>query len=226
MSGLPEVAHTFAGQAGLEVHRATLPNPCFRRAGYGFLAATIALRPAAPVKPFLLFLLAVCLIASPAVHAADGALVFTPASQQRVEVKNFAGLGITNEVTVEFWALSTRNDIAQSVFMLNPDTPTNRFQSHLNYFNGNTYWDFGDIGQGGRVSVPNQGTWLNNWTHFALVGSQRGGFMKIYANGTLVATSEGFNDLDLGVLARQDAKLSIGGILGTYFEGKIDDFRI
>ena len=120
---------------------------------------------------------------APVLHAADGSLLFSPAAQQRVEVPNFAGLGIANEVTVEFWALSTSAGISQSVFMLNPDTATNRFQSHLNYFNGNTYWDFGDIGNGGRVQVMNNSAWLNNWTHFALTAKSGTG-MKIYANGT------------------------------------------
>jgi hypothetical protein len=103
-----------------------------------------------------LFLAALFLFA-PSLRAADGALEFNPASDQRVEVPNFAGLGISTEVTVEFWVLSTSNSIAQSVFMLNPDTPTNRFQSHVNQFIGNIYWDFDDFDGGGQ---SNQAGWL------------------------------------------------------------------
>jgi hypothetical protein len=172
------------------------------------------------IRTLLAAALALLLLA-PSLRAADGALEFNPASQQRVEVPNFAGLGISTEVTVEFWVLSTSNSIAQSVSMLNPDVPTNRFSAHVNYFNGNTYWDFGDIGGGGRVDLPNMPAWLGNWTHFALTAKSGSG-MKIYANGVEVATSTSFNALE----SVGSAILSIGGISNFYFQGKIDDFRI
>ena len=46
-------------------------------------------------------------------------LLFDPANSQRVEVPGFSALGISTEVTVEFWALSTtakdlfKNDIVE-----------------------------------------------------------------------------------------------------------------
>ncbi len=49
--------------------------------------------------------LAACfaLLCVPALPAADGSLQFTAASQQRVEVPNFEGLGISTAATVEEW---------------------------------------------------------------------------------------------------------------------------
>lgn len=155
-------------------------------------------------------------------RAVDGSLEFDPELAQRVEVPNFAGLGIANEVTVEFWALYTNASISQPVFILNPDVLTNRFQARLNHINGNTYWDFGDSNNGGRVfsSYPTDAVGI--WTHFAFVASKSGSFMKIYANGKLVANVNSSTVLeDVG-----STKLNIGGTLGSYFQGKIDDFRV
>jgi predicted outer membrane repeat protein len=154
--------------------------------------------------------------------AADGSLEFDPELAQHVEVPNFASLGIAKEVTVEFWALYTNASISQPVFILNPDVLTNRFQARLNHINGNTYWDFGDSNSGGRVfsSYPTDAVGI--WTHFAFVASKSGSFMKIYANGKLAAYANSFNALeDVG-----SAKFNIGGTLGSYFQGKIDDFRV
>jgi Concanavalin A-like lectin/glucanases superfamily/Right handed beta helix region len=159
--------------------------------------------------------------AGPLLRAADGSLAFAPGSAQRVEVPNFQGLGITTEVTVEFDALSTSNSLAQAVFILNPDTVNNRFQGTFNSLGGTT-WDFGDTGDGGRISLTNVPAWLNQWTHFAFVASQSGGFMNIYANGVQVASVNTFNVLE----STGAAVLRIGGGSGSYFQGKIDEFRI
>lgn len=91
------------------------------------------------------------LLLAPALRAADGALSFTPASSHYVNVPNFHTLGVTTEVTVEFWALTDAT--GGSAFILDPDAAANRFQAPPAWTDGTTYWDFGDIGGAGRLSV-------------------------------------------------------------------------
>lgn len=137
-----------------------------------------------------LFLAAALLLTgAPALRAADGPISFN-GSNQSILVPGFHGAGVTDEVTVEFWARA--NGLAQqSAFMLDPDQGANRFQAHISYNSGgntNTYWDFGNIGTGGRLAVANPPDTVGHWTHYALVSSASGGFLKIYVNGAEVAT--------------------------------------
>lgn len=131
------------------------------------------------MKTFRTLLLAfLALFLVPALHAAEGALTFSAASQQYVTVPSFHTLGVTTEVTVEFWA-RFNTTAAQAAFGLDPDISTNRFLAHLNDSDTNIYWDFGDISNGGRVSVANPVGPTAGWTHYAFVASQSGNFMKI-----------------------------------------------
>ena len=60
-----------------------------------------------------------------------GWLAFFSGTNQYVEVPNFQNVGVSNEVTVEFWA-NTATTRAQAAFVLNPDNPANRFLAGLN----------------------------------------------------------------------------------------------
>lgn len=165
---------------------------------------------------------ALILIVSPSVSLAQaGALTFSAASQQYVTVPNFHSLGVTTEVTVEFWARFTTT-AAQAAFGLDPDSSANRCLAHLNDSDTNIYWDFGDISNGGRVSVANSGGSAAGWTHYAFVASQSGNFMKIYINGTEVASVASFNAFETAVASA----LRIGGGGADFFTGSIDEFRV
>lgn len=169
-------------------------------------------------------LLSALLAISPVARADDRSLTFSGAGDF-VEVTNFHTLGISNEVTVEFWAKTTAA-AGQSAFMLEPDAPTNRFQAHVSYSNGNSYWDFGDIGAAGtasgRLQTTNVPGWVGNWTHFALVASQSGGIMRFYANGELIKESINFNDFSTAA----PSALRIGGNTGFFYNGSLDEFRV
>ena len=75
----------------------------------------------------LLRLFSAVILTPVSLHAADGALSFDGADDY-VEIPNFHNLGVTTEVTVEFWA---RTDVQkqQSAFLLNPDHGANPFAS-------------------------------------------------------------------------------------------------
>ena len=108
--------------------------------------------------------------------------------------------------------------------MLNPDQSTNRFNAHINYADGptfgNTYWDFGQVSGGGRLQVSAPSNSVNAWVHYALVASQSGTAMRIYANGNLIASKTGMSPF-----VRGSFELRIGGP-GFPYNGRLDEFRI
>ena len=139
---------------------------------------------------------------------------------QYVSVPNFSAAALSTEVTVEFWALA--DAVAQqAAFMLEPDQGSNRFNGHINYLNGNTYWDFGNIDGGGRVQTPNPAGTIGVWTHYAFVASQNGSFMRIYVNGVETASAATMDPFEPGT-----HELRIGGNTGFHFHGKLDEFRV
>jgi hypothetical protein len=144
---------------------------------------------------------------------------------QNISVANFGNIIPTNEITVEFWA-DTSKFAGQSAFMLNPDTNTNRFNVHLDYGSSYadalTYWDFGNINNAGvgRLSAPCPPNSINNWVHYAFVASQSGNYMSIYTNGVLQITKSGMTPF-----VRGSYSLQIGGP-GYIYTGSLDEFRV
>ena len=107
-----------------------------------------------------------------------------------------AGSGVlsalSNAVTV--FTVHRTNVIQNSLVLLAvSDDATNRFALSLPWSDGNAYFDFGNIGAGGRVS----GSWGLSTSAFNVGGFVAGGSaMTIYKNGTsigTVATSGTFN---------------------------------
>jgi hypothetical protein len=141
-------------------------------------------------------------------------------SSQYVSIPNFGSIIPTNEITVEFWAYP--NALAQqSAFMMQPDDSTNRFNCHVGYSNGNTYWDFGNITGSGRISGLNPPNGVGNWIHYALVASQGGNYMAIYTNGNLFLSNSAMTPFVRGAY-----DLRIGGNTNFFFNGQIDEFRV
>ena len=143
---------------------------------------------------------------------------------QYVSVANFGNIIPTNEITVEFWAYTTKA-AGQSAFILNPDSNAMRLNGHLNYGGpapdvGLTYWDFGNInfaiGRLGPIAAPANS--ISNWIHYAFVASQSGDSMSLYTNGVLQATKSGMTPFVRGAY-----ELRIGG---GGFNGRLDDFRV
>jgi len=130
----------------------------------------------------------------------------------------------TDEITVEFWErVAMVRD--QFSFILYPDVASDRCAFSSVRANFTTYWDFGDLFNGGRTAYPTPLENINQWTHWALVSSRAGNFMKIYRNGQLdfsTATNRTFvpyaGALVLG------ARLDASDI--EYFQGEMDEFRI
>jgi hypothetical protein len=160
--------------------------------------------------------------ARPVAGVGGGALRFDGADDL-VSVPNFGTYAPTTEITIEFWQRVSAVR-PQETFALNPDTGNNRILSHVPWDNGWVYWDFGNIGAGGRLEYPQPGgggILVNTWQHFALVASQSGNYMRAYRNGVLEGQKAGMEPFDLVAAA-----LQIGGIVGWSFGGDMDEFRV
>jgi Concanavalin A-like lectin/glucanases superfamily/Bacterial Ig domain len=167
-----------------------------------------------------ILILWLCALAVSAHGQSAGTALQFDGTNQFVDIPNFGTIAPTSEVTVEFWAYPTAV-AQQSAFMLQPDQGANRFQSHILYNNGNTYWDFGNINTSGRLVTASPPGLLNAWTHYALVASATGNYMRIYTNGILMASRTGMTPFVQGTY-----DLQIGGNAGFYFHGIIDEFRV
>ncbi len=146
------------------------------------------------------------------------ALVFDGADQRATDATLTWNGGA---VTVEYWTYVKRATLKPSTtFMVGEgDNGGNRFQAHAPWDDGNLYWDYGNIGDKGRISTS-FGAYFDQWVHLAFV-SDGSSFKAIYINGELAASgSEASAPNGL-------SKLTIGGMVGgNAFNGAVDEFRI
>ncbi len=137
-------------------------------------------------------------------------------ADQRIAVPDFGTVAPTNEVTIEFWQLTTAQ-ANQSTFTLMPDDTANRINAHLPWGDGRIYWDWGNVtgASPGRLSyVPPQSP-VGQWVHFAFVASQSGNYMKIFRNGVEEASKAGMTPF-----------VRKTGDLLLYTVGRLADFRV
>lgn len=92
-----------------------------------------------------------------------------------------------NSITLDFKMFSNHDGRAGSTFMAIPDENTNRFQLHFPHID-TIFFDFGNIGAGGRLSVLWQAAWNNTWAHWTFI-SNAGVGMQILRNNVIIASS-------------------------------------
>ncbi len=123
-------------------------------------------------------------------------------------------------ITVEWWQYVAAGDVKNaSVFAIGEaDNQRNRLQAHSPWGNGRIYWDYGAIGDSGRVDGRYPG--YDQWVHVALV-SDGATFMRIYTNGEVNAERTG------AMQATGLKGITIGSQQqANWFKGKVDEFRI
>ncbi len=135
-------------------------------------------------------------------------------ADQVIVIPGFGLIAPTNEVTIEFWQLTTAQ-VVQSTFRLDSDVETDRINAHVPYSDGAVWWDWGPIYTGGRLWYTPSVSPVGNWVHFAFVASQGGNYMKIFRNGVEEAYKSG-----MVPFVRRAGDLSLNGV------GRLADFRI
>ncbi|MGB4848472.1 MAG: LamG-like jellyroll fold domain-containing protein, partial [Saprospiraceae bacterium] len=129
---------------------------------------------------------------------------------------------VNEPVTVEFWTKVNSADLQNTVLFTVGNTATNdRFMAHVPWSDSNLYWDYGDSGGNGRLSMSFT-PYFDKWVHVALVSAGNGGnFRGIYINGVLIASNTGASDGPNGART----SLQLGGN-GDFVKSKVDEFRI
>lgn len=125
-------------------------------------------------------------------------------------------------VTVAFWNFVPTGAVQNSsAFTVGAQDGANRFHAHAPWGDNVLYWDYGNLGGAGRISV-NYASRINLWTHVALVSEGNGGaFKAIYLNGAVAASAATSDGPDIALTG-----LQIGSWGGLRHRGQIDDFRI
>jgi hypothetical protein len=121
-------------------------------------------------------------------NATTGTALRFDGTNDVVSVAGFGNVVPTNEVTIEFWQRVDRVK-SQAPFILSPDQGPNRFLASTPYGDSRVYLDYGNYTNRGRLSYMPSMALSGSWQHFAFAVSVSGGFMRIYRNGVLEAST-------------------------------------
>lgn len=133
--------------------------------------------------------------------------------------------GISNEITVSFWAFGDVNQLPANTYILealgaNGERDVN---IHLPWSNSEIYWDCGGDGSYDRINkLATAAEFEGQWNHWAFVKNATTGIMQIYLNGALwhSGTSK-TRPIDIASM--------VVGKSATYsgnYKGRIDELQI
>ncbi len=154
----------------------------------------------------------------------DGYITLNGSGQLDYDVSNLTG--ISNEITVAFWAKGNLNSLpANTMLLYGADASNNRtLNIHHPWSNSRIYWDCGNAGGTyDRIDkAANLEDFAGKWNHWAFTKNASTGSMKIYLNGTLWHSGTGkTNPIDIESL-RLGKSLTNTNI----YHGDIDDLQI
>ena len=132
--------------------------------------------------------------------------------------------GLTNAVSIEFWANGASPLNATTTIVYGGDTKKYRIVNiHLPWGN-NIYWDAGD---GKKFDRLNKGIksaeYKNTWNHWAFTKNTKTGAMSIYRNGSVWHTAQGKN---LSLTDIQTFTIGSNGSGNHHWAGSLAEFRI
>jgi len=129
------------------------------------------------------------------------------------------GMPTTSEISVSVWQNLDSSAGTNNLIETAGSPSTARFNIHLPNSNGNVYWDFGDIGSGGRISKAYDGG-TGSYNHWVFTSD--GTNMKIYKNGSLWQSGgSGSQSIDLSAY-----NINIAKYTTNYMQGDYDEFGI
>jgi hypothetical protein len=129
-------------------------------------------------------------------------------------------------ISISVWVKS-HHAKTQSLFQLANNSQTNRVLVHMHWQNPkNTYWDYGNIFDNGRLHCDVDSSKLNVWEHYVFVGETSSNKLEIYMNGNLVCSK--YNAKATFMQTITDFWIGGGAVPGNiaFFSGIIDDFGI
>jgi hypothetical protein len=140
-----------------------------------------------------------------------------------IEIQRFDWLVPTDEFSISFWCIVNNGIRSHAQFQAQPDDLSDRFCISIHYnHNGvpSTFWDYGDIGSGGRfdtINIP----FISQWEHYVFVSSASQNVMMEYRNGILLKSENHHS-----TIVNKSRTLWIGmGSPLLSMNGDIDDIR-
>ena len=161
---------------------------------------------------------------------ANSAYYFNKSTSTKIQLPNLSVFDSTGEISISIW---TKTDsvigYGTTIISTEPDVSSDRFQININW-SGNplntNIFDYGNISTG-RLTSPASTPVFNTWEHYVFVKSTTGNFMKIYKNGSEIASKTG------GASITNKAKpIVLGGSpdngvhTDQLFKGSLDDLKI
>ena len=141
-----------------------------------------------------------------------------------VQVNQLCSQFSTNKISVSIWT-NTNQVKVQSIFQDVNGSSSNRIVAHLNFINnGNTFWDYGNISNGGRLNCNIPST-LGIWEHYIFIADSSNQLLSIYKNGNLVCNDITANPNFISSIL----DFSFGGSSfypSETYSGKLDDIGI
>ena len=161
---------------------------------------------------------------------ANSAYYFNKSTSTKIQLPNLSVFDNAGELSISIWA-KTDNVVGYGTTIISaePDVSSDRFQININW-SGNpintNIFDYGNISTG-RLTSPASTPVFDTWEHYVFVKSTTGNFMKIYKNGSQIATKTG------GASITNKAKpIVLGGSpdngvhTDQLFKGSLDDLKI
>ena len=139
-----------------------------------------------------------------------------------IAINNFDSLAPQDELSISFWERADAQT-SNCPFILSPDNESDRLVLGTKY-EGNIYFDYGNILTTGRASAPDPYNTL--WNHYVFIVSAKNHIKQVYRNDSLVISTPLVDHL-----INRARTLLIGGGSDANngnirFHGAIDDVRI
>ena len=133
---------------------------------------------------------------------------------------------VTDEITISFWAYGNLDALPANTSAVEGigENDERQINIHLPWSNGRVYWDCGNDGTGyDRIDkLANTDEIGGRWNHWAFAKSTGSGIMKIYLNGEIWHSGNGFTrPIDI-----ENLKIGANFNGGNGYYGNIDEFRV
>lgn len=143
---------------------------------------------------------------------------------------SLAGINATtgNKVTILAWIKPNTENIGESPFWIsgsNSGAEPRIFSTHLEWYNGNTYWDAAHGGSYNRV-VGDLGTVADALHHYAFTYNGDSGLMEVYKDGVATISGTGLTQAALPWGSIQNFEIGATSFSAFWPGGQLDDFAI
>ncbi len=138
-----------------------------------------------------------------------------------VQIAEFGNVAPTKEATLTVWT-KLGDTINCDIVSFDPLAGDNRFTIHFPWGNG-VLWQHGTDQHNVGIRLPEET--LDNWEHWAFVGSTKGAYMKILRNGEEVAMKED-EPTAKPAFRTSPQNWNIAGRRGSSYTGIIDELGV